>query len=76
MLPKGKKNDNMQAVIQINDENGLHYFDGARLHQLQYPDELTALRMTLAAAVKDLPAFKIGTNGAPWGTRLMDVFGR
>ncbi|WP_236632645.1 endolysin-like domain-containing protein [Bifidobacterium xylocopae] len=67
------KRKKMEAIIQINDEPGLYYFDGARLHQLHHPDELKALQMVAQQCGRDLPAFKLGSGDAPWGTRLMEA---
>lgn len=67
------EDDDMQAIVQINDEPALSYFDGTRLHGLSHPDQVTALQMVFNAAGKPLPAMKIGTNQAPWGTRLREA---
>jgi hypothetical protein len=71
---KTKDDDDMlKAIIQINDEPALRYFDGARLHLLTHPDQVTALQETARQCGTSLPAFKLGTAGAPWGTRLMEA---
>lgn len=75
-IPSPKRKKKMEAIIQINDEPGLYYFDGTRLKQLHHPDELKALQMTAQQCGTPLPSFKLGSKSAPWGTRLMDVLGR
>lgn len=67
------KRNRMEAIIQLNDESGLYYFDGGRLHQLQHPDDVTALQMVAAKCGTTLPLFKLGSNEAPWGTRLREA---
>lgn len=65
--------DDMQAIVQINDDPGLSYFDGTRLHTLTHPDQVTALQMVAQACGKTLPAIKVGSSQAPWGTRLKEA---
>lgn len=65
--------DDMQAIVQINDDPGLSYFDGTRLHKLTHPDQVTALQMVAQACGKTLPAIKVGSSQAPWGTRLEEA---
>ena len=59
-----------KAIIQINDEKRLQYFDGARLHPLTDPDQVVALQTVAKACGFQLPCLKLGTNKAPMGTRL------
>ena len=68
-----EEDDDMQAIVQINDEPGLSYFDGTRLHALTHPDQVTALQMVAKACGKTLPAIKVGSSQAPWGTRLKEA---
>lgn len=72
-----KENNDMNGlacIVQLNDENGLHYFDGSRLHPLKDPDDVVALNMVAKATIgHDLPALKVGNNRAPFGTRLREA---
>lgn len=70
------KDHTMQAIIQLNDENGLHYFDGQTLHALSHPDQVTALQMVAQAGGFSLPMIKLGSSKAPWGTRLRQALGQ
>lgn len=64
----------LACIVQLNDENGLHYFDGSRLHPLKDPDDVVALNMVAKATIgHDLPALKVGNNRAPFGTRLREA---
>lgn len=68
--------DTMQCIIQINDERALRYFDGTRTHLLTHPDQVEALRQVYRACHgKDMPCIKLGTDTAPWGTRLLQAIG-
>lgn len=67
------KDQKMQAIVQLNDENGLHYFDGERLHALTHPDQVKALQMVAQAGGFSLPCIKLGNNKAPLGTRLREA---
>ena len=70
-------NEMVAAIIQPNDESYLVYWDGAFIHPLQHPDEVTALRDAYKQATgNDMPTFKFGSNSAPWATRLMDAVNR
>ncbi|RBP98448.1 N-acetylmuramoyl-L-alanine amidase [Bifidobacterium aemilianum] len=71
--PSAGEDDDMQAIIQINDEPGLAYFDGSRLHTLTHPDQVTALQLVAQACGRTLPAIKVGSDQAPWGTRLREA---
>lgn len=64
----------MYCIIQLNDEGGLNYFDGQKLHPLSDPDQVTVLNMvSRQTRGRDLPIFKLGTAKAPWGTRLREA---
>lgn len=63
----------MQAIIQPNDDSRLVYFDGQQIHPLSHPDQVTALDMVAAKCGESLPHFKMGTNSAPWFTRLKEA---
>lgn len=68
--------DSMKAIIQLNDQKSLHYFDGSRLHQLPNADDVDALQMVAKATMgKTLPMIKLGSDQAPWGTRLAESLG-
>lgn len=68
--------DSMKAIIQLNDQKSLHYFDGSRLHQLPNADDVDALQMVAKATTgKTLPMIKLGSDQAPWGTRLAESLG-
>ncbi|KFF31639.1 N-acetylmuramoyl-L-alanine amidase [Bifidobacterium bombi] len=71
--PVRQEDDDMQAIIQINDEPGLRYFDGQRLHDLTHPDQVTALQMVAQACGRTLPCIKLGDSRSPWGTRLVEA---
>ena len=68
--------DSMKAIIQLNDQQSLHYFDGSRLHQLPNADDVDALQMVAKATMgRTLPMIKLGSDQAPWGTRLAESLG-
>lgn len=68
--------DSMKAIIQLNDQKSLHYFDGSRLHQLPNADDVDALQMVAKATMgRTLPMIKLGSDQAPWGTRLAESLG-
>ena len=65
------------AIIQPNDEKRMVYWDGCRIHNLNHPDEVTAIRDAYRKATgKTLPVFKFGSKAAPWATRLIDAMNR
>ena len=66
--------DQMKCILQLNDEGGLNYFDGQKLHPLSDPDQVTVLNIIAKQTLgHDLPCFKLGSNAAPWGTRLREA---
>lgn len=69
--------DMVAAIIQPNDEKRMVYWDGCRIHNLNHPDEVTAIRDAYRKATgKTLPVFKFGSKAAPWATRLIDAMNR
>lgn len=66
--------DQMKCILQLNDEGGLNYFDGQKLHPLSDPDQVTVLNIIAKQTLgHDLPCFKLGSNASPWGTRLREA---
>lgn len=69
-----RKDKTMRAIIQIDDESALRYFDGTKLHLLTHADQVTALQMaSRLAGCGDIPCFKLGSKAAPWGQRLAEA---
>lgn len=65
------------AIIQPNDESRLVYWDGANIHNLNHPDEATAIQNAYKQATgQSMPVFKFGSKTAPWATRLADAMKR
>ncbi len=64
--------DEMICIIQPNGADCLVYFDGTRLHDLEHPDDVTALDMVYQATHggAHIPAIALGTPEAPWASRL------
>lgn len=71
------EDNEMQCIIQPNGKNRLVYFDGQTCHDLYHPDQVTALQTVYKKCHgKDLPIFALGSNSAPWYTRLLQAIGQ
>lgn len=70
--------DEMICLLQPNEESILWYFDGTTIHPLAHPDEAEAIRMVYRNTHdgREIPEFKLGTQNAPWATRLKDAISR
>ena len=70
--------DEMICLIKPNGENRMVYVDGANVHPLAHPDEMTAIqdvyRMTHGG--REIPTFEYGTKEAPWAGRLFEALSR
>lgn len=64
--------DEMVCIIQPDGADCLMYFDGAKLHDLTDPDDVTVLDMVYQATHDgaSIPCFALGTAEAPWSARL------
>lgn len=72
-----EEEEEMHCIIQLNDDAGLHYYDGTKLHPLDNPDEVTALQTVYKQCHgHDMPCFKLGSKDAPWGTRFAAAVNR
>lgn len=69
-----RKGLKMWGIIQPNEENRLVFCDGAKLHNLNNPDQVTAIKQYAAHFGVEVKAFKMGTKKAPWFTRLAQAF--
>ena len=72
-ITTSNEEDIMQCIIQPNGENRLVYFDGAKIHNLSHPDQVTALQMVAKQCGHSLPCFALGSKTAPWFTRLQQA---
>lgn len=64
----------LACIIQPNGESRLVFFDGTKVHNLNHPDQVTALQMVAKQTIgKELPCFAMGSKGAPWYTRLQQA---
>lgn len=71
------KEGKMQCIIQPNGEGRLVYYDGVYIHPLNHPDEVEALQMVARATLgHDLPAIQLGSQDAPWASRLFEAVNR
>lgn len=70
--PGEQDGDEMICCIQPNDRNYIMYCDGHTLRQFGNPDEMEAVNMVYKQTHggKSIPCFKLGTDAAPWATRL------
>ncbi|KFI52639.1 N-acetylmuramoyl-L-alanine amidase [Bifidobacterium biavatii] len=74
---EGNLYDMVAAIIQPNDESRLVYWDGAHIHNLSHPDEVTAIKDAYKKATgTDIAVFKLGSKTAPWATRLFSAMKR
>ena len=66
--------DDMQALFQPDDQGYMLWFDGTRLHALDNPDEMEAVKKFYNASTgRDMPVFKFGSAEAPWAHRFCDA---
>lgn len=67
----------VECIMVPNGEGYMVYYDGVYIHPLANPDEVEAIQM-VARQTKghDLPCFEMGTQAAPWFTRLLEAVTR
>ena len=74
---KRKKVRKMECLIRPNGANYMVYFDGVNPHPLHHPDEMAAIQACYKACTgEDMPCFEMGSEDAPWATRLFEGAGR
>ena len=68
--------ETMQCIIQPNGLGVLCYFDGTQIRALAHPDEVTVLDTVYRACHgRGIPIFRLGEEGAPWASRLLQAVG-
>ena len=66
--------DEMQALYRPDGKNYMVWFDGTRLHALDDPDEMEAIKMFHRLCTgRAIPTFEFGTPEAPWAHRFEDA---
>lgn len=69
--PTERRKHKMECIYRPNGANYLVYYDGARCHRLEHPDEVTAIQMVYRSCNGcDIPMFELGSQDAPWATRF------
>ncbi len=74
----GRKKRKMECIFKPNGEGRLVYYDGVKAHNLNHPDEVTAIQMVYRACNggADIPTFELGSPNAPWATRFFNAIER
>lgn len=76
--PRPGRKSKMECIFKPNGEGRLVYYDGVKAHNLNHPDEVTAIQMVYSACNggAKIPTFELGSQNAPWATRFLDVIER